>query len=93
MRLWQKHYAVAWKNTALRLQQKKEYISLGKSILIKFFTQENKDFKEEELKRQLIHPANNKKYFLEEMIGLYAWHCNHHLAHIEQALVNKGKFN
>ena len=52
-----------------------------------------KTFKEEELKRQLIHPANNKKYFLEEMIGLYAWHCNHHLAHIEQALVNKGKFN
>jgi hypothetical protein len=52
-----------------------------------------KTFKEEELKRKLIHPANNKKYFLDEMIGLYAWHCNHHLAHIEQALLNKGKFN
>jgi guanosine-3',5'-bis(diphosphate) 3'-pyrophosphohydrolase len=36
-----------------RLQQKKEYISLGKSILIKFFTQENKDFKEEELRPYL----------------------------------------
>jgi hypothetical protein len=52
-----------------------------------------KTFKEEELKRKLIHPANNKKYFLDEMIGLYAWHCNHHLTHIEQALLNKGKFN
>ena len=51
-----------------------------------------KTFNEEELKRQLVHPANKKIYFLDEMIGLYAWHCNHHLAHIEQALLHKGQF-
>jgi hypothetical protein len=51
-----------------------------------------KSFKEEDFNRQLVHPANNKIYFLNEMIGLYAWHCNHHLAHIEQALLHKGQF-
>ena len=26
------------------------------------------------------------------VLGIYAWHCNHHFAHIEQALNYKGKF-
>ena len=45
-----------------------------------------------ELKRQFTHPAIKKTYSLDAMIGMYAWHCNHHLAHIEQALKNKGQF-
>ena len=44
------------------------------------------------LKRQFIHPANIRIASLDETIGLYAWHCNHHLAHIEQALLYKGQF-
>lgn len=51
-----------------------------------------KSCSEKELKRQFIHPANNKTSSLDEIIGLYAWHCNHHLAHIEQAIINKGQF-
>ena len=51
-----------------------------------------KSFGEQELKREFIHPANNKISTLEETIGVYAWHCNHHLAHIEQALFYKGQF-
>ncbi len=51
-----------------------------------------KSFGEEELKRQFIHPATNKSLSLDEVIGIYAWHSNHHLAHIEQALFYKGKF-
>lgn len=43
-------------------------------------------------KRQFFHPANNKISTLEETVGVYAWHCNHHLAHIEQALLHKGQF-
>lgn len=39
-----------------------------------------------------FHPESNKKVTLKEMIGLYAWHCNHHLAHIKQALKYKGEF-
>lgn len=45
-----------------------------------------------ELKRQFYHPANLKISSLEETIGVYAWHCSHHLAHIEQALLHKGQF-
>jgi hypothetical protein len=44
------------------------------------------------LKRQFFHPTNLKISSLEETIGVYAWHCNHHLAHIEQALLYKGQF-
>ncbi|NDP26163.1 MAG: putative metal-dependent hydrolase [Flavobacterium sp.] len=44
------------------------------------------------LKRQFFHPVNLKIASLEETIGVYAWHCNHHLAHIEQALLHKGQF-
>jgi len=44
------------------------------------------------LKRQFFHPANLKIASLEETIGLYAWHCNHHLAHIKQALSHKNQF-
>jgi len=51
-----------------------------------------KSFGEKELKRQFTHPANNKTSCLDEIIGLYAWHCNHHLAHIEQAILYKGEF-
>ena len=45
-----------------------------------------------ELKRQFFHPENLKIASLEETIGVYAWHCNHHLAHIKQALLHKGQF-
>lgn len=36
-----------------------------------------------QLRRQFIHPDNGKATTLEENIGRYAWHGNHHLAHIE----------
>ncbi|APD05918.1 putative metal-dependent hydrolase [Flavobacteriaceae bacterium UJ101] len=39
-----------------------------------------------DLKRVFIHPEHGQSISLAENIGLYAWHCNHHLAHIEQAL-------
>lgn len=37
---------------------------------------------EVQLKRTFIHPENGASFQLDENIGLYAWHCNHHLAHI-----------
>ena len=51
-----------------------------------------KSLGENELKRQFFHPSNLKISSLEETIGVYAWHCSHHLAHIDQALLHKGKF-
>lgn len=54
-------------------------------VLLKSLTQE-------QLKRQFLHPATKKIYDLDAVIGMYAWHGNHHLAHIEQAILHKGKF-
>ena len=51
-----------------------------------------KSIKEEELKREFIHPEHGKRFSIEETIGVYAWHSNHHLAHIKQALKFKGVF-
>jgi hypothetical protein len=39
---------------------------------------------EEELGKIFIHPAQGRKFRLDENTGLYAWHCNHHLAHITE---------
>jgi hypothetical protein len=51
-----------------------------------------KSLNNEQLKKQFRHPETKNTYTLEEAIGLYAWHCNHHLAHIKQAIVHKGQF-
>ena len=37
---------------------------------------------EEQLARTFHHPEANEDYRLDYAIGLYAWHGNHHLAHI-----------
>ncbi|WP_282044261.1 YfiT family bacillithiol transferase [Winogradskyella flava] len=52
-----------------------------------------KSFSEEDLKREFIHPEHGKRFSLEETIGTYAWHSDHHFAHIQQALKHKGEFN
>lgn len=49
-----------------------------------------KSFSETDLKRSFIHPENNKEYQLKEIIGTYAWHGNHHLAHITELKNRKG---
>jgi hypothetical protein len=52
-----------------------------------------KNLKQDDLKREFVHPEHGKHFSLEETIGVYAWHSNHHLAHIKQALHFKGTFN
>ncbi|TYR30788.1 hypothetical protein FXV77_21810 [Sphingobacterium phlebotomi] len=44
-----------------------------------------KSLSAEDLKRQFIHPETNERTSLETNIGIYAWHGNHHLAHIVNA--------
>jgi hypothetical protein len=39
---------------------------------------------EEELEKSFIHPEHGKIFQLKEVIGAYAWHCDHHLAHITE---------
>lgn len=49
-------------------------------------------FDESHFKRTFYHSENKITYKLDEAIALYAWHCNHHFAHIEQAIFFKNNF-
>ena len=51
-----------------------------------------KSLTKDDLKKEFIHPEHGKTFSLEETIGIYAWHCKHHLEHIVQALKFQGKF-
>ncbi len=44
----------------------------------------------EDFKRTFVHPSNQHIFSLYEACAMYAWHCNHHFAHIELALKHKG---
>lgn len=48
--------------------------------------------KVDELTLEFVHPEHNSRVSLLENIAFYAWHCNHHLAHIQQAIDHQGKF-
>jgi hypothetical protein len=39
---------------------------------------------EADLEKSFIHPEHNAAFQLKEIIGTYAWHGNHHLAHITE---------
>ncbi|MEM0575864.1 YfiT family bacillithiol transferase [Flavobacterium polysaccharolyticum] len=43
-----------------------------------------RNLSEEELNKNFIHPEHSKTFSIKEIIGIYAWHCNHHLAHITE---------
>ena len=40
----------------------------------------------EDFKRIYTHPEHGKQFTLAETIGMYDWHCRHHLEHIKIAL-------
>lgn len=44
-----------------------------------------KTLSEEDFKRTYYHPASNKQSKLIEVVSMYAWHGDHHLAHITSA--------
>jgi len=44
----------------------------------------------DDLKKQYVHPDGNVAVTLAENVGKYAWHSNHHYAHIENVLKRKG---
>lgn len=45
-----------------------------------------KSRKSEDWQRPFIHPEYPEQKTMEWMLGLYDWHCRHHLAHLEQAI-------
>lgn len=51
-----------------------------------------KSLNPEDLKKEIIHPEYGRHISLAQNIAFYAWHCIHHLAHINQAILNRGNF-
>ncbi|UGU16958.1 putative metal-dependent hydrolase [Sinomicrobium kalidii] len=49
-----------------------------------------KGLSEADLERVFVHPAGHREVSLAENIGIYAWHSNHHYAHIKNLLERKG---
>jgi len=43
-----------------------------------------------DLKLTFIHPDGNEIVALNEDLCIYAWHSNHHYAHIERLLEREG---
>jgi len=39
-----------------------------------------------ELRKKYMHPEHGQEFELHQVVATYAWHSNHHLAHIAQAL-------
>ena len=49
-----------------------------------------KNLSEVDLEKSFIHPENSTEFKIKEIIGTYAWHGNHHLAHITTLKKQKG---
>jgi hypothetical protein len=47
---------------------------------------------QQQLEMTFFHPQHNRNIPVAELIPMYAWHCNHHLAHIKQAKQYKNNF-
>lgn len=43
-----------------------------------------------DLKCTFVHPEMGRAISLEEAIGMYSWHCRHHISHIGQLKLRKG---
>ncbi len=42
----------------------------------------------EDWERKVHHPESKRDMSVNFLLALYSWHCNHHLAHIKNALSN-----
>jgi hypothetical protein len=44
----------------------------------------------DDFNKHFIHPESNSEVKLNYNVGNYAWHSNHHYAHIENLMIRKG---
>ena len=49
-----------------------------------------KSLSKKDLNKSFVHPEHNDEVVLWKNIGIYAWHCNHHYAHIANLIKSKG---
>jgi hypothetical protein len=60
------------------------------ALIHKRWTLVMRSLNSEQLKRKFYHPETKEETALDNHIGLYAWHSDHHLAHITSLLKRKG---
>lgn len=56
------------------------------------WTQLLENLSEKHWNRMYFHPEHQRLFSVKEGLGIYHWHCKHHLAHILQALEYKDTF-
>ncbi len=83
----------AWANTSDGGEAPVEWSLQLLDGLHKRWTMLLSELNEEELKRTYFHPEQNKKVTLSYLVFLYSWHCEHHIAHVQQAKKYKNKFS
>ena len=49
-----------------------------------------KTMTDDDFKKKYHHPESHKDFELRTVLALYAWHGNHHLAHITSLLIREG---
>jgi len=83
----------AWANTGDAGEAPIEWSVLLIEGLHKRWAMLLSEMNDEDLERTYYHPEQKKEIKLNHLIVLYAWHCNHHLAHIQQAKKHRNKFS
>jgi hypothetical protein len=79
----------AWAETPETSGSPELSINLLKPLHTKWVTL-LKGLKSEQLKREYTHPETKKNAPLERIVNMYAWHGEHHLAHITELKKRKG---
>lgn len=49
-----------------------------------------KNIPDQQFERKLYHPGSKTEMTIASLLHLYAWHCDHHLAHITNLKKSKG---
>lgn len=83
----------AWANTDDAGEAPVEWSLLLLEGLHKRWAMLLSELNKDDLQRTYYHPGLKTKVTLTHLIFLYAWHCKHHLAHIQQAKKYKNKFS
>ncbi|RVU25692.1 putative metal-dependent hydrolase [Sandaracinomonas limnophila] len=60
-----------------------EFSILGLKALHSRWTYWMKTFTEEDWEKSYFHPTRQITYKLDKVLGIYAWHCLHHLEHLK----------
>jgi uncharacterized damage-inducible protein DinB len=89
-------------NPVIKPYEEKEWANLADNVLVPInvsitllhalhirWVATIKDLTDEQWNRNVFHPASKREMTLWFLLGLYAWHSNHHIAHITALRENR----